>query len=289
MIELEDASEFIENYEKTTKRKVYRFPFSLNNNQESAILMVKCGSKYISLPYLSQGVIETKPKTFNSPIFPKNWEIRDVKPYSKHSYNDKVNFEINLQDVYNYTSNIRRKIKKSKDNKIEVKSGKSEEIINDFYLVYAKRMHQIGVPPRSKSHIRKNIKNNKTLLFVAYKDNKPIGSASLQKITEAYYENILFASLSNYMHFYTSYALHHSMIEYSKTNNASTYSFGRSTKDSSVYKFKKHFKAQEVPLFWSSSHKSKSLRNNKWFFSLWKFLPYNLTTKLGEAIHKRIF
>lgn len=289
MIELEDASEFIENFEKTTKRKVYRFPFSLNNNQEVAILMVKCGIKYISLPYLSQGIIETKPKKFDSLIFPKKWEIRDIKPYSKHSYNDKVNFEISLQDGYKYTSNIRRKIRKSKEHKLEVVNGKSEELINDFYLVYTKRMHQIGVPPRSKSHIRKSINNNKTLLFVAYKDNQPIGSASLQKISDTYYENILFASLSDYMHFYTSYALHNSMIEYSKANNASIYSFGRSTKNSSVYMFKKHFKAHEIPLYWSFSNKTKSLRNNKWFFNLWKLLPYDITTKLGEAIHKRIY
>ncbi|MFA7082807.1 MAG: peptidoglycan bridge formation glycyltransferase FemA/FemB family protein [Bacteroidales bacterium] len=289
MIELKDASEFIKDFEKTTKRKVYRFPFSLNNNQEVAILMVKCGSKYISLPYLSQGAIETQPKKFDSLLFPKIWEIRDIKPYSEHTYNDKVNFEINLQDGYNYTSNIRRKIRKSKEHKIEVKRGKSEELIKDFYFVYSKRMHEIGVPPRSKYHIRKSINNNKTLLFVAYKDNQPIGSASLQKITDTYYENILFASLSDFMHFYTSYALHHSMIEYSRENNVIIYSFGRSTKECSVYMFKKHFKAQETPLYWSFSHKTKSLRNNKWFFSLWKLLPYHLTTKLGEAIHKRIY
>ena len=289
MIELKDASEFILDFENTTKRKVYRFPFSLDKEKETAILMVKCGNKYVSLPYLSQGVIETNPKKIDSHIFPKIWEIRDVKPHSKHIYSKKVNFEINPLDKYNYTSNIRRKIEKSKKNNIVVRNGSSEELINDFYLVYTKRMHQIGVPPRSKQHIRKSLQNNKTLLFVAYNDQKPIGSASLQKISEIYYENILFASLSKYMYLYTSYALHHSMIEYSKKNKASTYSFGRSTKDSSVYKFKQHFKAKETPLYWSSSHKTKNLRNKKWFFAIWKRIPYQLTKIIGEEIHKRIY
>lgn len=289
MVEFKDATEFIIEFERRTKRKVYRFPFSLENEQKVAILMVRCGKKYVSLPYFSQGIIELEPPKFDSLVFPKIWEIRDVKPHSDNIYSDKVNFEINLLQEYNYTSDIRRKIKRAKKEDIVVINGDTEEIINDFYMVYSKRMHEIGVPPRSKSGIRKTLQSKRTLLFVAYKDQEPIGSASLQKISGKYYENTLFASLSKFMHLYTSYSLHYSMIEYSKINKATIYSFGRSTKGSTVYRFKKHFKANEIPLYWSSNKKTKSLRNNKWFFFLWKHIPYHITIRLGEIVHKKVY
>ena len=289
MIEIEDASSLIEQFEKIYKRKVYRFPFNFIGKKEFALLMVKCNNTYISLPYLSQGIVETNPPKFDFQSLSNNWQIRDTIAHSDFIYSDKVNFEIDLQQGYFYTSDIRRKIRKAKLNGVIIKQGVDKNLINDFYKVYTKRMHQKGVPTIYKRQIIRKIKLNSTILFVAYKDNKPIGSASIDKITDSYFENNLFATLSSENKNYTSYLLHYSMINFSKEKNAKTYSFGRCTKDSSVYNFKKHFKAKEIPLYWSSSHKTTSIRKHKWLFFLWKCLPYRLTILLGGLIHKRIY
>ena len=289
MLELNDASQFIEYFEKITERKVYRFPFCVSEGNKLAILMCKCNKTYISLPYLSQAIIETSPKEFDFTSLPKNWEIRDIQPHSNFLYTDKVIFEINLNQNYNPPTQIRRKIRKGKLNGIIVKQGTSEELLNDFYYVYSKRMHEIGVPPVSKKLIRKKLSINITQLFVAYKDNKPIGSATLDKLTSDYLENTYFATLSKFNSIYPSYALHNEMINYSKHKNASIYSLGRCTKGSSVYNYKKHWKAQETQLYWSHSTKFKTLRNNKWLFTIWKHLPYSLTILLGGIIHKIVY
>lgn len=289
MIEVEDASSLIEQFEKIYKRKVYRFPFNFIGKKEFALLMVKCNNTYISLPYLSQGIVETNPPKFDLQSLSNNWQIRDTIAHSKFIYTDKVNFEINLQQGYNYTSDIRRKIRKAQLNGVIIKQGVDKNLINDFYKVYTKRMHQKGVPTIYKRHLIRKINSNSTILFVAYKDNKPIGSASIDKITDSYFENNLFATLPSENKNYTSYLLHYSMINYCKENNAKTYSFGRCTKDSSVYSFKKHFKAKEIPLYWSSSHKTNSIRNNKWFFSFWKNLPYKISILIGGLIYERIY
>lgn len=289
MLEIKDATSFIETFEKTIERKVYRFPFTISNGQEVAILMCKCGKNYISLPYLSQGVIETLPKKFDFNSLPKHWEIRDTEPHSKFVYTDKVNFELNLLENYNYSSDVRRKIRKAERNGIKICYQTSEKLINDFYYVYSKRMHKIGIPVVSKKNIRKKIATNRTLLFVAYKDNKSIGVAALDKITDNYFENCYFSTLSEFNHLYTSYALHSAIIDYCKANNAKTYSFGRSTKESTVYKFKQHWKVEEKQFYWSHSTKFKSIRNNKWFFTLWKHLPYPLTLIIGGLIARRVY
>lgn len=289
MLEIKDATSFIENFEKTIERKVYRFPFTISNGQEVAILMCKCGKDYISLPYLSQGVIETSPKKFDFNSLPKHWEIRDTQPHSQFVYTDKVNFELNLLENYNYSSDVRRKIRKAERNGIKICHQTSEKLIKDFYYVYSKRMHKIGIPVVYKKYIRKKLATNRTILFVAYKDNKPIGVAALDKITDNYFENVYFSTLCDYNHFYTSYALHSAVIDYCKANNATTYSFGRSTKESSVYKYKQHWKVEEKQFYWSHNTKFKSIRNNKWFFPLWKRLPYPLTLLLGGLITRRVF
>lgn len=289
MIEVQDATSIIQRYEKIYKKKVYRFPFFVSGNKEVALLMAKCGKSYVSLPYLSQGIIETSPQTYDFSSLPKQWQIRDLIPHSKHTYTQKVSFEIDLRNNYNYTSPIRRKISKAIRSKINVHYGKSEKLIEDFYAVYSKRMHQIGVPPVSKRQIKLKIEENYSILFVAYKGIKPIGAASLDKITNTYFENNLMASLSSFNKYYTSYLLHHFMITYSKQNQGQTYCFGRSSKNSSVYAYKKHYKAKETPLFWSFSRKTSSIRNYKIFFSLWKLLPYRLTIIIGGIFHKRIY
>lgn len=290
MFTLENADKFIKDFEAIYQKKVYRVPFSLKIDNTAALLMCKCGKRWISLPYLSQGVIETLPKRFDLPTIPKYWEIRDTKPCSKYAYSNKINLELNLKDTdYNYTSNIRRKIHKAQNNDIIITHGSNEKYLNDFYEVYSRRMHEIGVPPQSKECIQKAVSLETTEIFVAYLASKPIGGATLCKITEEYYENALFATLESNQHLYPSYLLHHEMIDYCKQCNALTYSFGRSTAGSSVYEFKSHFHCQEIPLFWSSSHKRKDIRSNRWFFSLYKLLPYHLSIVLGKYIQKYIY
>jgi hypothetical protein len=289
MIEVKDATSFIQRYEAIYKKKVYRFPFVVSDNKEVALLMTKCSKSYVSLPYLSQGIIETLPQKYDFSFLSKHWQIRDSEPHSKYVYTQKVNFEIDLRTNYNYTSPIRRKIRKALKSKINIHYGKSQKLIDDFYTIYTKRMHQLGVPPVSKTLIKHKVKEDYTLLFVAYKGTKPIGAASLDKITRTYFENNLMATLPSFNKYYTSYLLHHFMITYSKSQEAQTYSFGRSTKESPVYAYKKHYKAKEIPLYWSFSHKKTLIHSHKILFSLWKLLPYKLSNLIGGFFHKRIY
>ena len=156
-----------------------------------------------------------------------------------------------------------------------------------YYGYY--RIGKSALKFEDKKLIRKKLSVNITQLFVAYKDNKPIGSATLDKLTPDYLENTYFATLSKFNPLYPSYALHNAMINYSKLNKASIYSLGRCTKGSSVYNYKKHWKAQETQLYWSHNTKFKSIRNNKWLFTIWKHLPYPLTILIGGLITRRVF
>jgi hypothetical protein len=289
MYVFDDAQEFIKNFEAAHKVKILRVPFSLSVSQTVALLMCKMGQWYVSMPYISQGVLELNPKRFDLPELPKYWEIRDTRQRSKNVYSSKVNIELDLRDEYNYTTNIRRKIHKAQANDIIVRNGADEKIINDFYTAYSVRMHEIGVPPQSKQSIKKGVLLSKAEVFVAYIGSEPIGGATLCRITNDYYDNALFATIEKYQHLYPSYLLHSAMIDYSRQSKAATYSFGRSTLGSSVHEFKSHFHCKEIPLYWSYSHHKRQARNNKWFFSIYRLLPYRLSILFGGIIQRKVY
>ncbi|MDR1847342.1 MAG: hypothetical protein LBR17_04410 [Bacteroidales bacterium] len=305
MIEIKDASNFIVNYEHYAK-KVYRIPLTYFDGRQVNILMCKCGYRWIALPYMSIGIMETQGEPVKNPPFTLfeseegnlcatanvRWEIRDTKAYSNFLYSDKVNYTIHLRDltiplIDSYPPNVRHKIRKAYNNGLIVKQG-GESLVNHFYKVYSSRMFEIGICPASKYYIRKRIQNGDYFLFVIYKDNKPVGAASLQHTVMHFMENEFFATDTEYNCLYTSYLLHYAMMQFAQSKD-SDYSLGRSTYDSSVHHYKQHFKAETHKLYWSFSHRTKNIRNNKFLYSLWRLLPYRLVLLLAPFVSRRIY
>ena len=307
MIEFSDASKFISDFEFIYSKKIIRIPYTTKEGVRKTILMCQCGKTFISLPYLSLGVTENKitdRKTAPFMLFEteegniistskKQWEIRDTLAHSPYIYSDKLFTWINLTEKQNtmqlYASDIRRKIRKSEKEGIIIKHGTDKHLIKDFYRVYQLRMKEIGVAPIHKNIITRSIKCKRTVLFVAYKGKQAVGSATLDDMDNGVMANGLFATLSKFNHFYVSYALHNAMINFSKDKNAVYYSLGRSTRNSSVHNYKKHYKGEDIPLYWSYSKKKKNIRDYKLLYKLWGMLPFFITKRLGQVISKYVY
>lgn len=306
MIELVCADKFIKEFEKIHKLKVHKIPLNYFDGRSVLLLMCKCGNTWIALPHCSEGYvqIENSPSE-NPPLFSfvetqdgnllctKNirWQIRDTRAYSSNVYADKLNFKITLkQDLMNqvFTSNVRRKIRKAHSLGIEVKTT-GKKLIDHFYKVYSKRMFELGSPFATRDEIKKGLKLKKLTIFVAYLNNKPIGAATLFKRDETSFENALFATETKYNHCYTTYALHYAMMQYSLQSGAKSYYLGRSTRQSSVHEYKRHFNPEEIALYWSSSHKTKNIRDKKILKKLWRLLPFGVSKLIGGFFYKRIY
>lgn len=117
----------------------------------------------------------------------------------------------------------------------------------------------------------------------------PIGAATLMRRDEKSFENALFATDQNHNNLYTSYALHYEMMRFSLQEKAESYYLGRSTRSSSVHDFKRHFHPIEFPLYWSYSHKTKNIRDNKLLKKLWRLLPFGVSKLIGGFFYKRIY
>ncbi|MCH3923762.1 MAG: hypothetical protein LKE30_02430 [Bacteroidales bacterium] len=268
MIEFLDANDFIERFEKVYNKKIFRIPYTKKNGERVTILMCYCGRRWISLPYFSLGVIEKKTT-------------------------DKLFIQIDLTKQDNilnlFSSNIKRKINKSKKDGVIIKYGTNKSLIKQFYQAYTHRMKEINIATCGKNTIEKDVAFGGCIVFVAYFNNKIVGGSTLTKFNNENYANSLFATIKQYNKHYVSYALHYAMMNYIKQNNGRFYSLGRSTRNSSVYNYKRHFKGEEIALYWSYSFKKKNIRDRKILYSLWKILPYNLTKIIGPLIAKHIY
>jgi lipid II:glycine glycyltransferase (peptidoglycan interpeptide bridge formation enzyme) len=250
------------------------------------------GDVYVSIPYFSYGnsVFKEEKNKY------QEWEYRGFEPISKYYSKDKISSilylkkEIGIQ--FNHLeSNVKRKINKAGKNNIQCKIGNSE-LIKDFYFVYCRNMLRLGSPPMEIGFFNEIItkySNGNARIFVTYKGDKPIGSAILISYL-GFYENCWFATLSEYNNLYTSYLLHWEMIKFSIENKAEIYSFGRSSQDSNVLKYKQQWKTEDITLYWSYSEDRKvNIRKLGFLSKIWKMLPLNIANMIGPYFAKKIY
>ncbi|MEE1323801.1 MAG: hypothetical protein UHE91_08235, partial [Bacteroidales bacterium] len=151
MIELVCADSFIKTFERLHNLKVHKIPLEYSNGKRVLLLMCKCGRSYIALPHCSEAYVQTDLSSFNQqPLFSFvqtsdgnllctkdiKWEIRDRVAFSANVYADKLNFKIDLKEdlMSLFSSNVRRKIRKTKSVGIEIKTT-GRHLIRDFYKV----------------------------------------------------------------------------------------------------------------------------------------------------------
>jgi len=195
------------------------------------------------------------------------------------------------------SSNLHRKIKKAEASDIKIKIG-GKELVNDFYKVYSKNIHQLNSLNYGISFFNDlydSWNHGSSNFFVAYADGKPIGSAMLLSYM-GYHENAFFATLAGYRKEYISDLMHWKMVSHSIDNNNETnfstkrvsiYSFGRSTAGSGVYRYKNHWPVTNYQLY--SYLNFPDFRKNSWLLTIWAKLPIAITRPLGAKLIKHIY
>jgi len=225
----------------------------------------------------------------------KKYELRSFCKLSENVYTDKVISYININEyktVFSkFSSNLRRKIRKSVKNGLIIKKGQLE-LLDDFYKVLCENSHRLGSPVLPIAFFRNLLTDYKygdSLIWVTYLNEKPIGSSFLLSYF-GFFENTWFASLKKHNHLYTSYLLNWSMIKYACDNNGNIFSFGRSTKKSGVHKYKKQWGAIDKQLYWNYSNPKKfNVRKQNWMKEIWKLIPLPIANLIGPYISKRIY
>lgn len=189
------------------------------------------------------------------------------------------------------SSNLRRKVRKAERSGITYLQG-DEELLNDFYKVYVRKMHQLGSPPYGKGFFRMffhPLLKEGSRFFVAYSaGQQPIGAAILLSY-HGFYESAWFATDYAFHKYYVSDGLHWSIIKHVINKGGRIYSMGRSTKKSNVYIYKNHWPVKNNPLFIYDTSNRSFIKKHMWLSKLWRQFPLPVANWLGPMLVKHIY
>ncbi len=262
-------------------------------------------NKGVSMPHFSYGgIIRRDNKITKKEIFesikdqlPESFEIRGFESYGKYFIQDKVATYLKLEKVVDeqlatFTSNHRRKIKKAYKNGLHISISHNVEDIKLFYSVYCRNMLRLGSPALSENFfltLLDTYQFGEVKVFLVKLKGEVIGGA----VTLSYHnftEDCWLSTISKYNYLYTSVLLYWEMIKYSIENEKKYFSFGRSSKASSLLKFKRQWKPVERSLFFSYSEKHKvSLKQMKILTKIWRLLPLKIANFIGPKIADKLY
>lgn len=248
---------------------------------------VRIGERWVALPHLSYGQWPPRmeEETVLKPYLTKGVIWRGVGQLASY----KTASWLSLHD-FEPDARLNKKLKRIGNNDFKALNG-GVELLEDFWLVYARRLHELGSFPLPKEFFKallKGFSEGYAELFVLYNSNGPIGGAC-NLCVEGFYENAWFATLKNYQQVGASYFLHQHMIKHACQLGMNIYSFGRSTTGSGVHRFKKQWGCQDVPLAWYKDGKHIEGRWPMPATLLIKQMPFGMVCRLGGLVAKYIY
>lgn len=210
----------------------------------------------------------------------------------------KVNMTLRLAsaDVLwrRFDKTVRNQIRKAERAGLSVERAGAADLAL-FYDAFAERMRDLGSPVHAIGFLRHVcdtfgpsarlmlVRQGRTtvggLLAIAFKDRLVVPWSTCRKEFFALCPNML---------------LYWEAIRSAAADGLQQFDFGRSTRDSGTYRFKRQWGAEEEPLFWyripiggrTVSHAGESSRGGDLACRVWQRLPLAVTRQLGPRIRK---
>lgn len=250
---------------------------------------------------LKAGMLEIR--QVKTPSYSNNFKSRtNDSEYELFAIGEKVDMALALPRSaeklwLSYKSKMRTKIRKPRKLGAVVKQGRID-LIEDFFTIFSTNMRDLGSPVHSKKLFENTAREfkEKFHVFVVYVDNHAIAAGICIR-----YKNIMYnpwaSSLRMFGKMRPNWLLYWEMLQHAADSpGCDLFDFGRSSRDSGTFEFKKQWGAQEYPLWWQSLYLKPKLgptnhnQKEKFGFAikLWQRLPLKVATLCGPRIRKFI-
>lgn len=188
---------------------------------------------------------------------------------------------------------LRAQIKKAEMNNLQVKIGR-QELINDFYSVFAQNMRDLGTPVYSKQFFQHMLNQNGSAnIVVIYYQQKAvstgfvIGWKNTMEIPWA-------STIRSANKFGSNMKLYWEILKFALSQGYEIFDFGRSSKNTNTFRFKKQWGSTPHPLYWHywlpNNYPLPEINPSNPKFKLfiwgWKKLPLFISNWLGPKIVK---
>ncbi len=195
------------------------------------------------------------------------------------------------------TSERRNRIRKAKKSNLEA-SFFGPEAVDEFYDIFAVNMRDLGSPVHSKLFFVNIMKifDTRTKIILIKQNSRTIGAA----LCFFFKDTISIpwvSSLRSHFALYPNNILYWDAIKYAIDHGCRSFDFGRSSRGSGTYDFKKRWGAKPVQLFWdyqdrnnidSPSHELNSSQKYQIALKIWQKIPVSLSRVIGPTIRKYI-
>jgi len=278
------------------------YSFIKNDDNIIGVLpLLRLKNHFVSVPHFSYGdIITTNDLVTVTDVLSQNninnFEIRSFQKLSEHFDDSKVTSFLHLQtgideQFSEFKSKLRSQIRKGYKNELTIEIG-NEELLEDFYVVYSKNMHELGSPVLGKvffKNILQYYKYGYAKVFIVKYNGKAVGGSIV--LTYQDFSEVCWAStLREYNRLSPNMVLYWEMIKFAIENNMKIFSFGRGSKGSSTLKFKQQWGTVEKQLYFNFSHPQKiNIKRITFLSNIWAILPYRLTLFLGPKIAAKIY
>jgi serine/alanine adding enzyme len=189
---------------------------------------------------------------------------------------------------------LRSQIKRPRKEGVEVRFG--TEQLGPFHEVFAHHMRDLGTPTQSKAFFQAiaDVFPADVTFAVAYHQDKPI-ACGCGFLWNDEFEITWASALRAYNSMSPNMLVYFELMERVARAGARVFNFGRCTKDSGTYRFKKQWGGRDEPLWWYQQAKASdgageaaTPSQDKGAFALatrvWQRLPIPITTRLGPRI-----
>jgi len=215
----------------------------------------------------------------------------------------KVTFYLDLPDdedelFKSFKAKLRSQIRRPIKEEMYTRQGR-EELLDDFYYVFCRSMKQLGTPVYSKKFfgsILEYLPENSSIMNIYSKEGKVAGCAFLISYKDRM--EIPWAStLREFNRFSPNMLMYWDVLRLAVKNGYKQFDFGRCTRDSGTYKFKKQWgAATEHQLYWyyllpqGSEMPQVNPDNPKYrlVINAWKKLPLIVANSIGPLIVRNL-
>jgi len=187
---------------------------------------------------------------------------------------------------------VRTDVRKAMNSGLMSEFG-GEELLSDFYEVFARNMRELGTPVYSQAFFSAILKNFPTdsYICVVRHDGRAVATSFLTGYRQTL-EAVWSSSLYDYIHLKPNMFLYWKIVCFAGERGYQFFDFGRSSLGSGTHRFKKQWGTQEIPLYWAYwvpdgnplPELNKENVRYRFAIKLWQKLPLPLTKLIGPAI-----
>jgi len=189
---------------------------------------------------------------------------------------------------------VRNQVRKAERAGLSVEFGGTERL-DAFYRFFAARMRDLGSPVHGREFFRATLDafGNRARVALVRKGQTPIGGLIALAFTDIL--SVPWASCAKeYFALCPNMLLYWETIRAACSDGFQRFDFGRSTRGSGTYRFKRQWGALESPLFWytiplgrrASRPAGTGGRTATRLVGLWRHMPLSFTRRVGPHVRK---